>query len=335
MRSFRGGVAALGVMITYFRLEPGLKDWCKGIVKLGMFVGALGGIAAVPMCYFEMVRDARARDAEIVEMVHDAMDAAGFSPTLPNTWFKGRRFADEINKNASSADLRRIVNIAKAKEFEGEVIVSLELFLLFSLDDVDQIVAHARALPSDIPESSKLLVAGIVIMQNTPHRDDALDLMEEAVQLEPENNELLVGVAWMLHGAGRNDRAISIFRTVLSREPTNLDYINRFAHVLMEVNALDESEALLQEAASREPDARTFNTLGCIRTKQGRYREALTYFEEAIKRDGANGMYHRNAALMHRLFRDRSREQYYIEQAKKYGWNVHPEANYMHIMDGD
>lgn len=312
-----------------------MRYWCKRIIELGVFIGAVSGVAVVPMCYYDLEREDRARKAEMAQMVHDAMDAAGFSPTLPNTWFKGRRFSDEIKKNASPQSLRVMVDTAKAKEYDEEIVVALQIALLASLDEVDHIVAHAKALPNDIPDSRKMLLAGILIVQNTENLEDGLNIMQDAVQLEPENLELRVGLAWMLHSAGRNDGAIAIFRDVLTNDPTNLDYVNRFAHVLMEVNLLDESEDLLLGAISREPDARTFNTLGCIRVKQGRYREALTYFEEAIERNAKHGMYYKNAALMYRLFQDRHQEMYYAQLANKYGWSVHPDANYRHIVDGD
>ncbi|MGD9788642.1 MAG: tetratricopeptide repeat protein [Sulfuricellaceae bacterium] len=133
--------------------------------------------------------------------------------------------------------------------------------------------------------------------------DEALPLLERAVQLQPGEPEFLFDLARAQHNAGKDDEAMAAYRQTIKLAPAwPAPWIN-LASLLLNHARAAEAVDLLQRALQRIPeDADLSNTLGNALGRLGYHQEALAAYRQSAQLAPARpDILHNQAYTHHRL----------------------------------
>jgi serine/threonine-protein kinase len=187
--------------------------------------------------------------------------------------------------------------------------------------------AALEALRLD-PAQAQVRVSLAVVYQGTGRPREAIDELRRAIELQPRNDDAHRLLGDLLADEGRTEEAIAALETAIALRPDywrNYSFLGRFyfrtgrypeaiqafSHMveLQPDNAWavqmlgtayhaagDTSRALEYYRRSIElaPDARAYTNMGNIHYAEGRYREALSAFQEAVRLDPRSPLKHRN-----------------------------------------
>jgi len=106
-----------------------------------------------------------------------------------------------------------------------------------------------------------------------------------ATELEPRNAYFQLNLGNALLKQHLSTEAAAAYGHALEIDPNNADAMNNLAFALVELGAnLDQAEQLCQRAVSLRPSHRAYylDTLGSVFLKQGRGREAIAAYEQAL-----------------------------------------------------
>ncbi len=78
-------------------------------------------------------------------------------------------------------------------------------------------------------------------------------------------------------------KAIEILDEILKNEPENIDAINGKGSALMKFNLMDEAEKIFDYSLSLKKTSSALISKGIINKNKKNYKEALTYYDEAIQ----------------------------------------------------
>ncbi len=108
----------------------------------------------------------------------------------------------------------------------------------------------------------------------------ALELLEEARQLEPGNAETLHDLATTLRRVGRWEEAVEIFLQALALDPLNSFAAMTYTETLLTMNAFDRLEFELDRWLPRYPDSSNFisQNVALLILGRGQIEEAAAYF---------------------------------------------------------
>ena len=116
----------------------------------------------------------------------------------------------------------------------------------------------------------------------------ALLSYERALQLMPENEDLVLDLGRLALALKLPDMAEKFFSRHLARNPGALDAVNNLACALREQSRFAEGVELLRPYIYAHPEhAPLWNTLGSMLSEQGEVRQALTFYDEALRLSGA------------------------------------------------
>jgi tetratricopeptide (TPR) repeat protein len=117
-------------------------------------------------------------------------------------------------------------------------------------------------------------------------QDEALQVLDRAVQLKPDDVELRRNMGNALLKAGRSGEALRCFQRVVELNPRDADAAYKAGVLLKEEGRLDEALVYLDRSADAQPDhAPVFATRGFVRASLGRYQPAIDDYERAIRLD--------------------------------------------------
>jgi len=143
-------------------------------------------------------------------------------------------------------------------------------------------VEHAGA---DSAEDNFLLGS---ILRKAGATEEAERFLLRAEQLDPKNESVALELATLYGHAGRFDDALNRVVPLYKEDPEDPSLANLYGYLLAEKgDQLDLAETLLGKALGLEPENGYYlDSLGWIRYKKGRYREALASFLKAVDRAG-------------------------------------------------
>ncbi|HUB82478.1 MAG TPA: tetratricopeptide repeat protein [Bryobacteraceae bacterium] len=148
--------------------------------------------------------------------------------------------------------------------------------------------AARQAFESAIAADPKFLPADFSLAQvdyAEKQLDSAHQRLVTLVTADPKNIPALLLLAGVASDMNHRDEAISRYRAVLDADSSNLVALNNLAYTLA---ATDPDAALTyaQKAAELAPDnANAQDTLGWIYYRKAIYQTAITYLENAVKKD--------------------------------------------------
>lgn len=165
--------------------------------------------------------------------------------------------------------------------------VMRQAFLLAGIDQVEE----ARELLSNLRTQndngirSQSYQAEAQMLQAAGRKEEALQLLNEALTILPEDTSLRYGRALLAVTMGQLELAESDLRQVISVQPDNAAAINALGYTLADLtDRYDEAEQLINQAYELQPeDASIIDSMGWISYRRGRLKEAEAYLREAWK----------------------------------------------------
>jgi len=162
-----------------------------------------------------------------------------------------------------------------------------QAFLLADLGDVEaarNLLVGLR-IQTDSGIRSQSYQAEAQILQDAGHRDEAIELLKEALKALPEDIPLRYARALLAVNLGQLELAESDFRRIISAEPDNAAAINALGYTLADLtDRFEEAEKLILQAYKLQPeDASIIDSMGWVSYRLGRLEEADGYLRKAWK----------------------------------------------------
>jgi tetratricopeptide (TPR) repeat protein len=162
-----------------------------------------------------------------------------------------------------------------------------QAFLLAGLGDVEQarnLLVQLR-IQADSNVRSQGYLAEAQILQDAGMREEALQLLNDALIALPGDVQLRYTRALLAVGLGQLELAESDLRQIISVEPDNAAAINALGYTLADLTErYDEAEQFIRRAYELQPeDASIIDSMGWVSYRLGRLREAEAYMREAWK----------------------------------------------------
>jgi tetratricopeptide (TPR) repeat protein len=162
-----------------------------------------------------------------------------------------------------------------------------QAFLLAGLGDVEQarnLLVQLR-IQADSNVRSQGYLAEAQILQDAGMREEALQLLNDALIALPGDVQLRYTRALLAVGLGQLELAENDLRQIISVEPDNAAAINALGYTLADLTErYDEAEQFIRRAYELQPeDASIIDSMGWISYRLGRLREAEAYMREAWK----------------------------------------------------
>jgi tetratricopeptide (TPR) repeat protein len=162
-----------------------------------------------------------------------------------------------------------------------------QAFLLAGLGDVEQarnLLVQLR-IQADSNVRSQSYLAEAQILQDAGMREEALQLLNDALIALPGDVQLRYTRALLAVGLGQLELAENDLRQIISVEPDNAAAINALGYTLADLTErYGEAEQLIRRAYELQPeDASIIDSMGWVSYRLGRLREAEAYMREAWK----------------------------------------------------
>jgi len=104
-----------------------------------------------------------------------------------------------------------------------------------------------------------------------------------ALELEPEHASALNSLGYTLAAQGRKlEEGVRLVRKALEIRPDEGSYLDSLGWGLLKLGKIEEAEQAIEAAVARDRDAVIVMHLGSLREAQGRLREALRLYREAL-----------------------------------------------------
>jgi tetratricopeptide (TPR) repeat protein len=151
-------------------------------------------------------------------------------------------------------------------------------------DEAEQAARKAEAFAKE-PQDNEVawLMLGAVYERQKQY-DKAEDEFKKVLQVNPKNAQVLNYYGYMLADRGvRLDEAHDLIQRAVDLEPFNGAYLDSLGWVYYKQGKLDEAEAMLRKAVEHEPHDPTIRShLGDVFAKQGRTDEAAAEWEKSL-----------------------------------------------------
>jgi tetratricopeptide (TPR) repeat protein len=183
-----------------------------------------------------------------------------------------RRRAIELYGEVRSGDrqLPAAIRRAELTAMEGD------------LDEARRQLAELRDQTSGLAVEESWL-AEARILREAGRREDALALLDTALEQSPQSVSLLYTRALLAAELGWIDIAEQDLRAVLSVQPENAAALNALGYTLADqTERYDEAEALIRQAYILQPnEASIVDSMGWIAFRQGRLQESIEFLRRA------------------------------------------------------
>jgi tetratricopeptide (TPR) repeat protein len=113
--------------------------------------------------------------------------------------------------------------------------------------------------------------------------DKAESAWQEAIALRPNSADAYKSLATFEVNKGDYAKAIANFRRARSLAPENANIVGGLGVALLEAGSLDESRRAFQDSIRLSPTYASYNNLGNLDLKQGRYADAAADYEKALE----------------------------------------------------
>jgi tetratricopeptide (TPR) repeat protein len=124
------------------------------------------------------------------------------------------------------------------------------------LDQVDAALEDFRTLVETNPDNPVYLNAyGYTMADRTTRYEEALGLIERALELNPEDVATIDSMGWVLFKLGRTDEAIDYLRQAYAQQDDG-EIAAHLAEALWANGERDEARRILRKAAEADPDGR-------------------------------------------------------------------------------
>ncbi len=152
-------------------------------------------------------------------------------------------------------------------------------------------LGEASAICADIvardpTNSDALHLLGVIGFQGGAAPEQALDLIDRAIELDPEHAQFYNSRGALLYTMGRNGDAELSFRRALTLKSDDSMAWNNLGNALLRLDKVEEAEIAFRQAVITPPvQVAAINNLGLAIKRRGQFEKALICFREALLHD--------------------------------------------------
>lgn len=155
-------------------------------------------------------------------------------------------------------------------------------------------------MPPLVSQSIALHDRGIVAFRNG-RMQEAQQLLEQALSLEPDNPAILTSYGQVLYQTGRPREALEVFLRVLARNPANALLLNAAGVCFQETNQPAMAIDYYLRAMTLQPEsAEPYNNIGVVLLEEKDLQGAMEHFHQALALNPASAAAHTNLAVVYR-----------------------------------
>ena len=147
----------------------------------------------------------------------------------------------------------------------------------------EAIVEYRRALAAN-PRSVKTHNNLALALVELGRLAEAADHFRKSLELEPKA-EIFSDLGFVMARLGESAQATALYRKALELDPSCASAHLNLAVVAVQAGDFAAAEAHYRQALPGRPQAETYNGLGFVLMRQGRFAEARAEFQRAIERD--------------------------------------------------
>lgn len=181
--------------------------------------------------------------------------------------------------------LENLSAVSPGSRFYQNAVVHMAV-IYYAIGAFDRGIAMLENAMLELPDSDKVGVIPYLtsFYKEKDRLEDAVDLLESGLEIDPANTDLLLELGVILDRQGKTDAAIEKMKTILSLKPDHADALNYIGYTYADRGVLlDEAEAMIRKALAQKPDnGFILDSLGWVLYKKGRYAEALVEMEKAV-----------------------------------------------------
>ena len=209
--------------------------------------------------------------------------AAALNPDAPEPTFALVRI-DARQGKLAQAQNRLISLIAKNSQHQFAHGLLGEILILKG--DPVRAEEEFRLATSLKPEWSTPWVNWVTLKLSQRKSEEANDILQRGLQVNPKNEELRLLYASHLGDRGQFDQAIAEYETILRQNPSDLMAANNLAAILTDqkgdAKSLDRALALSRDFEQRAPNPFFLDTLGWVHLKMGHKDDAIRVIQRAV-----------------------------------------------------
>jgi len=138
------------------------------------------------------------------------------------------------------------------------------------------------------PEDVSLVYEYAGLLERAGRVGDAERALRDLLAKDPLDANALNSLGYLLADHGqRLDEAVDLVQRALKIEPANPAFLDSLGWAYFQQGKLDLADAPLTQAADRMPSSSTINEhLGDLRVRQERFADAVAAFERSLAGDG-------------------------------------------------
>lgn len=179
--------------------------------------------------------------------------------------------------------LRYLAKVKPESKFYGISVIHSAAVLQESgrSDEAVALLEKAIDLQPDNIEFFNILA---FIHEESGNLGKALEVLQAAISLDENNIKLHYRTGVVYDKAGNKQESINSMKKVIELDPTNANALNYLGYTYADMGTnLDEAEKLITEALRYKPDdGYILDSLGWVHYQRGNYDKALEYIKKAI-----------------------------------------------------
>jgi tetratricopeptide (TPR) repeat protein len=164
----------------------------------------------------------------------------------------------------------------------------LEALVLRDRGQYEQAIAALEMVMNRASRDGSLVYEYASLLERAGRFADAERALRGVLAKDPQDANALNSLGYMLADHGqRLDEAVDLVQRALKIEPTNPSFLDSLGWAYFRQGKLELADAPLTQAAERLPTSSTVHEhLGDLRFKQERYEDAVAAFERSLAGDG-------------------------------------------------
>ena len=164
----------------------------------------------------------------------------------------------------------------------------LEAQVLRDRGQMDQAIATFEMLMNRAQRDPSLVYEYASLLERAGRLTDAERALRDVLAKDPQDANALNSLGYLLADHGQKlDEAVDLVQRALKIEPANPSFLDSLGWAYFRQGKLDLADPPLTQAAERLPTSSTVNEhLGDLRFRQERYSDAVAAFERSLAGDG-------------------------------------------------